>query len=132
MEKAADKTSMAYSEDYRRRVIEYRQAGHTLAEVNEAFKIYPSTLQDWEARMANGSLKPRYPERRKPRKIDLEELERYMDEHPDDYLREIGAYFDCSAEAVRKALLKLKITLKKRHLTTKNAPRRRGMNTSEK
>jgi transposase len=105
---------MAYSEDYRKRAIEYHREGHTLAEVYEAFKVYSSTLRDWEARMANGSLKPVYPESRKPRKIEPEELKRYIGEHSDDFLSEIGEHFQCSAEAVRKALLKLDITRKKK------------------
>jgi hypothetical protein len=39
---------MAYSEDYRKRTIEYYREGHTEAQVWEAFKIYPSALRDWE------------------------------------------------------------------------------------
>jgi hypothetical protein len=34
--------------------------------------------------------------------------------HPDKYLREIGEEFHCMVEAVREALLKIKITLKER------------------
>ena len=104
---------MAYSEDYRKRTIEYHREGHTLAEVFEAFKVYPTTIRDWEARLSAGTLKPKYPKTRKPRKLPLDELSRYVDEHPDAFLNEIGEHFNCSGEAVRKALIKLKITLKK-------------------
>ena len=105
---------MAYSEDYRKRVIEYKQEGHTQAEVYEAFKVYPRTVREWEARKAAGTLKAEYPKNHKPRKLPLDELARYIDEHPDDFLEEIGEHFNCSGEAVRKALRKLKITRKKR------------------
>jgi len=104
---------MAYSEDYRKRTIEYRQEGHTLAEVFRVFKVYPGTIRDWEARMKAGTLKPNYPKTRKPRKLPPDELVSYVDNHPDAFLEEIGEHFHCSAEAVRKALKRLKITYKK-------------------
>ena len=106
---------MAYSEDYRRRAIEYYREGNTQAKVQAIFKIFPSTLRDWDARFTVGSLEPRYPETRKPRKLPPDELCRYIDEHADAFLSEIGEHFNCSAQAVRKALKKLKITRKKRH-----------------
>jgi len=106
---------MAYSEDYRRRAVEYYHEGNTQSEVGDIFKIFPSTLRDWDARYAAGSLEPSYPKTRKPRKLPPEELRRYIDEHPDAFLSEIGKHFGCSAPAVFKALEKLKITRKKRH-----------------
>jgi transposase len=105
---------MAYSVDYRRRTIEYYQEGHTQAEVKDVFNVCPKTIRDWEARINAGSLKPSYPKTRKPRKLPPDELRQYINEHPDAFLEEIGEYFNCSAEAVRKALKKLKITRKKR------------------
>jgi transposase len=89
--------------------------GNTQAKVQEAFKIFPSTLREWEARYKTGSLKPAYPKTRKPRKLPPDELIRYVDVHPDAFLAEIGGHFNCSAQAVAKALRKLKITRKKRH-----------------
>jgi hypothetical protein len=64
--------------------------------------------------MRKGNLAPSYPKTRKPRKLPPAELVRYIDENPDAFLEEIGEYFGCSGEAVRKALKKLKITRKKR------------------
>jgi len=114
---------MAYSEDYRKRTIEYYHEGHTQKEVFAAFKVYPRTIRDWKARMKAGSLNPSYPKTRRPRKLPPIELNSYLDQHPDAFLNEIGEHFNCSAEAVRKALKKLKITRKKRRLTTKSAPK---------
>ena len=104
---------MAYSEDYRKRAIEYHNEGHTQLEAAAVFKIHRTTLQAWEARKATGTLKPQYPKTRKPRKLPPDELKRYVEENPDDFLEEIATHFNCSAEAVRKALKKLKITRKK-------------------
>jgi transposase len=100
--------------DYRRRAIEYYHEGHTQSEVSAVFKINPATLREWESRSKEGRLAPEYPETRKPRKLPPEELRRYVEENPDDFLSEIGAHFNCSAEAVRKALKKLNITYKKK------------------
>lgn len=105
---------MAYSEDYRKRAVAYHREGHTQAEVFAAFKVYPKTIRDWENRIEAGNLKPNYPKTRKPRKLPPDALARYIEEHPDAFLKEIGEQFSCSAEAVRKALKKIGITRKKR------------------
>jgi transposase len=59
-----------------------------------------------------GSLKPRYKRTRK-RKIDLEKLQKTVEEKPDSYLFELAKPFDCTEQAVFYALKKLKITVKK-------------------
>jgi transposase len=104
---------MAYSEDYRKRVLEYNAEGHTQKEVKTVFKITPKTLREWKAREQKGTLKAVYSKTRKPRKLPPIELACYIEDHPDAFLDEIAAHFQCSAEAVRKALKKLKITRKK-------------------
>ena len=45
---------MAYSEDYRKRAIEYKDSGHTFGELREAFKIPPRTYYDWKQKFADG------------------------------------------------------------------------------
>jgi transposase len=105
---------MAYSEDYRRRTVEYYHEGNTQAEVMSVFKVHPKTLRDWEARMEKGNLKASYPKTRKARKLQPDKLTVYVEQNPDAFLSEIGEHFGCSAEAVRKALKKLGLTRKKR------------------
>ena len=39
---------MAYSEDYRKRVIEYRKEGHTFAQTHATFKVAISTIERWD------------------------------------------------------------------------------------
>jgi transposase len=96
------------------------------------FKIHPSTLRDWDARYKAGSLKPSYPKTRRARKLPLDKLESCVNDNPDAFLSEIGEHFDCSAEAVRKALIKLNITLKKRPSATKNAAKLNEPNMSKR
>jgi transposase len=104
---------MAYSEDYRKRAIEYKDAGHTYKELYEVFKIHPSTLEDWRKLLkATGSLKPQYRKTRK-RKIDLKKLEQALERKPDAYLSELAKPFDCSESAIHYALKKIKVTVKK-------------------
>jgi len=104
---------MAYNEDFRKRAVEYYYEGNTQKEVTKVFKIDRSTLRKWRIRYENDSLKTIYPKTRKSRKLPLDELKQYIEENSDAFLVEIGDHFGCSAEAVRKALIKLKITLKK-------------------
>ena len=42
---------MSYSKKYRERTIEYRQAGHTLEETHQTFKVSRSTIQIWEKQL---------------------------------------------------------------------------------
>ena len=104
---------MAYSIDYRRRAIEYKDAGHTYKELYEAFKIYPTTLERWRKLLEKtGELNPQYKKTRK-RKIDLKKLEQAIEEKPDLYLSELALMFDCTEQAIHYALKRLKITYKK-------------------
>jgi len=46
---------MAYSNDCRKRAIEYKDSGHTFVELREAFKIPPRTYYDWKRKFAEGT-----------------------------------------------------------------------------
>lgn len=109
---------MAYSMDYRKRAVEYKEAGHTFKELREAFKIPPETYYDWKKKIESGY----YDEKKiveRVRLIEKEKLKQAVQEKPDAYLRELAEPFGCTAQAVFKALKKLGITYKKRHLPTR-------------
>ena len=91
---------MAYSEDYRKRVIAYRKEGHTFRETKEVFKVTIDTIQKWEKRLREEGTLSKKPVKRPFRKIDPEKLKRYFAEHPDAYLREAAAEFGCCETAV--------------------------------
>ena len=111
---------MSYSEDYRKRVVEYRQEGHTLAETHETFKVAIITIRIWEKKLKEeGTLKNK-PLKRQPRKLKADALRAYITAHPDAYLREIAEEFKCCETAVTYALRRLKITRKKRRSTIKS------------
>jgi len=115
---------MAYSEDFRKRALEYMDEGHTYAELYEAFKIYPTAIEDWRKLLAEtGSLKPQYRKTRK-RKIDTDKLSAAVKEKPDAYLHELAKPFDCTKQAVFYALKKLGQTYKKNPLHTRRNQRK--------
>ena len=109
---------MAYSIDFRKKAIAYKDSGHTHAQVLEVFGIYPSTLADWRKLLEEtGSLEPQYPATREI-KINMEKLERLIEEKPKAYLHELAKEFDCTKQAIFYALERLDITLKKRQIPT--------------
>ena len=111
---------MSYSEDYRKRTIEYRGEGPTLEETHEVFKVSISTIRAWEKQWKEkGTLAPG-PVVRGYKKIEPQRLKTYVQEHPDAYLKEIALEFNCCETAVRKAFERLGITRKKRRYITGN------------
>ena len=103
-----------YSETrVRELAVKYREK-HSLKETCEAFEISTTALNNWVKRyketgsLANKALN------RKHKKIDPEKLLKDVEEHPDDFNYERAQRFCCSAEAIRQAMKKLKITQKKR------------------
>ena len=105
---------MSYSEDYRKRTIEYREEGHTLEETHGVFKVSISTIRAWEKQWKEkGTLAPA-PVVRGYKKIEPQRLKTYVLEHPDAYLKEIAQEFNCCETAIRKAFARLGITRKKR------------------
>ena len=106
---------MAYDEKYRRRALDYWGEGNSKRKTAEVFKVSTSTLQQWKSQLnETGTLTPK---KRKQtwRKIEPAKLEKYIEEHPDAYLREIAAAFGCVIHAVEKALARLKISRKKNY-----------------
>ncbi len=112
---------MAYSEDYRRRVVEYRKEGHTYEQTRQVFKVARSTIQEWEKKLREEGTLKKKTVKRPFRKLDPEKLKEYLAIFPDAYLREIGAEFGCCETTVTNACRKLKITRKKRlHIIKSN------------
>ena len=111
---------MSYSKRYRERTIEYRQAGHTLEETHQTFKVSRSTIQKWEKQLKETGDLEKKELHRSFRKIDPEKLKAYVAEHPDAYQSEMAEAFGCSESGIRDALRRYKITRKKRQLVTRS------------
>ena len=104
---------MSYSREYRERTIEYRQAGHTLEETHQVFKVSKSTIQEWEKRLKETGNLEKDELHRSFRKIDPEKLKAYVEEHPDAYQSEMAEAFGCSESGIHDALRRHNITRKK-------------------
>jgi transposase len=91
---------MRYSEDFRKKVMQYVDAFYPQAEVARIFHISSKTVCNWvKQRRTTGSLKPGQPIRGAI-KLKTEPLLQYISEHPDAYLGEIGDHFGCTNSAV--------------------------------
>ena len=114
---------MAYSEDYRKRVMKYLEEGNTWESAQRVFKISSETINNWRKKYKEtGEIKDAT-RRRTYRKLEPEKLKEYVEANPDAYLKEIGEVFGCSDTAVMKALKRLGITRKKRRSDTVNKSR---------
>ena len=111
---------MSYSKKYRERTIEYRQAGHTLEETHQIFKVSRSTIQIWEKQLKETGDLGKKELHRSFRKIGPEKLKAYVAEHPDAYQSEMAKVFGCSESGIRDALRRHKITRKKRQSATRS------------
>ncbi len=116
---------MSYPTKYRERTIEYRQAGHTLEETHQTFKVSRSTIQEWEKQLKETGDLEKKELHRGFRKIDPEKLKAYVAEHPDAYQSEMAQAFGCSASGIRNALQRYGITRKKRQPATKSRIRKK-------
>jgi transposase len=110
---------MTYSLDLREKALKYLDKIGDRKKVAEAFGITLRTLANWIHRMRENRLAPK-PRRSSPSLIDSQKLQSFIREHPDAYLREIAKEFGSSLQAVFYACKRLKISLKKRHLITRN------------
>jgi len=101
-----------YSKDIKEKALAYRKK-HTQRETCEIFGIGSNTLKTWRRQEKTGTMEST-PKVRKWRKIEPGELLLDVHRNPDDFNYERAERFNCSIEAIRKAMKKLKITRKKR------------------
>ena len=112
---------MAYSKDYRKRVLEFcYEEGHTLEETSRVFHVGITTIGEWRRlREETGELECR-PLNREARIFSEEKLSAYIAENPDATLQDIADQFGGSTTGAFYALERNKITFKKKNHTTKN------------
>jgi transposase len=103
---------MAYSMDYRKRAVAYKEEGHTFKQLREAFGIPSETYYQWKEKLDSGYYETPIKQER-GRKIDKEALRQAAADMPDAFLKEYAEPFGCTATAVFYALEKLDITRKK-------------------
>jgi transposase len=123
---------MAYDEKFRRRVINYKDSGHTFTEVHEAFGVNSRSYYDWKAELEKkGKFENRYPKSR-PGKIDTEKLRELAKKHPDWPLREFAAEFGVCLQATAKRFKALGSTRKKKLSRIRKKAKKSGKSTERR
>jgi len=106
--------SRAYSNDLRERVIKNYEEGMRKEQLVEVFKIGISTLNRWiRDYLETGSIEARTRSRYRKRKVEDEDLKKYIEDYPSATLEQIGLHFEVRAVSVWHRLKKLGITRKK-------------------
>ena len=104
---------MAYSVDYRKRVLEFIGEGHTQKEAQKVFKVGSTTIKKWKKLLLEtGSLEKRHL-KRESRVYKSDKLCAYIAEHPGALLKEIAEHFGGSISGANSALAREKLTFKK-------------------
>ena len=111
---------MAYSLDFRKKVIIYCERSRNISEAANIFQISRNTIYQWlKLQKKTGNLAHQV-KGTKPRKVDRERLKSYLNDHPDAYLTEIALEFNCHPTAIHYALKGIGYTRKKRTVPTTN------------
>jgi transposase len=121
---------MAYSINFIKRAVAYRQEGHTFTQLREAFNIPSATYYGWEEKLDSGYYDVKI-KRERRRKIDKDGLKRGVAEKPDTYLSELAEKYGCTESAVFYAIKKLNITRKKRPLPIQKNQKRNARNIGQ-
>ena len=107
---------MAYSIDFIKRAVAFKQNGHSFKQLREVFGIPPETYYQWKKNLQSGYYETEKGIQERRRKIDRDRLKDAVVNKPDAFLHELAELFDCSPQAIFYMLQKLNITLKKRPL----------------
>jgi transposase len=100
---------MAYSIDYRKRVIAYVKEGKSKLEAARVFKVNPDTIYEWIKR--GDDLKSRVVPVRQ-RKLDKTQLLKDVKQHPDRLLHEHATAHGVHPSSLSRALARLSIVKK--------------------
>ena len=108
---------MAYSLDFRKKVLAYCKRTGSITEASDVFQISRNTIYGWlKLKEKTGKLNHQA-KGTKPRKVDRDRLKNYLNDHPAAYLTEIASEFDCHPTAIHYALKTMGYTRKKKSCT---------------
>jgi transposase len=102
---------LAYSEDLRRRVVEFVEKGGSKAEAQRRFSVSEWCVYDWLKR--GQDLKPEKPGPKQLRKLDLPALKALVEQKPDAYLDELGKELNIGKTTAWKGCRLLGLSRKK-------------------
>ncbi len=120
-----------YSKDLRIRVINHIKSGKTQTSASLIFKVSKSAVNRWWLRYVKDKDLTAKKRGGSKGKVDVEELQKYVELNPDKTLKEIGIKFSVSDTAIGKRLKKMNFSYKKKRLPTKKPMNRKEKNTSK-
>ena len=86
---------MAYSIDFRKKVLSYCERTGSITEASQVFQISRNTIYGWlKLKEKTGELNHQV-KGTKPRKVDRDRLKNYLTDNPDACLTEIASEFGC-------------------------------------
>ena len=104
---------MAYSIDFRKKVLSYCERTGSITEASHVFQISRNTIYGWlKLKEKTGELNHQV-KGTKPRKVDRDRLKNYLTDNPDAYLTEIASEFGCHPTTIHYALKAMGYTRKK-------------------
>ena len=104
-------SSMAYSPDLRKRILDFIEVGGKKSEASCLFTVARSTIDRWLAAESPFTIRKTGP--KKMRVIDEEALKKHVADFPDLTQKEHAAHFKVSEFCIGYGLRKLGITRKK-------------------
>ena len=121
----------SYSNDLRRKVIEYISLGKNYDEVSTVFKISKSAIGRWYRRYKKKGIYTSKKQGGSKRKIDLKALQNYVESNENITLKEIAKKLGTSIYTVSFWLKKLGFTYKKKTLPTWKQTKKNEKNTKK-
>lgn len=104
----------AYSLDLRKRVFDLLSRGESKLFIANTLNVATKTILKWQKRYKEtGIIEKITPTMTRPRKVDYQKVQKFIEKNPDQTLKEIGVRFEISAFATYKIIKKLGITYKK-------------------
>jgi transposase len=121
-----------YSLDLRQRVINHLEKGNSIRKTAEAFEISFRTVFNWKKRNESNILKPDNNLIRAPKKINQQELERYIEKNSEKTVSEIANHLNVWYNAVYYRIKKANLVYKKKNFSTQKEMRNKEKNTLKK
>jgi len=118
----------AYNIDLRKKVIKYIIEGNSQKAVSEIFDLNKVTVNRWWLRYKReGDVSARKNLGSKP-KVDVNQLIKYVEGHPDSRLCDIGLKFNVSGISIHRYLKKLGFSYKKKPSPTWKQMKKNAVN----
>lgn len=109
-------TTSPYSQDLRKRILNYLDTGKTQKEASEVFGVHRNTISRWLVRYRREGNYAARVRLGRTSKIDYKGVELYVQNNPDIKLRDIGSEFGISGWHAARILKKLGYSYKKKRL----------------